>query len=595
MPVRAIHDATDLHVSMELSLLKPRDSLTPADRDDAATLWSETLCKDGGARYTNQLLKERGAACRRRYDSGLKTMQMVYLLRWGVDMQLSVSGQGETSGQVNVVRELVAHAKRCILLPEFCEAVATEAQGRRSATLHQRWLMQSSGSADDLTGLGGDEEWEARTKSEGRWGWKKGLVGVPPSLKISLGGDAVAMAGCEGWDGEGKALVDEASSGLKGDDHDDGRRRQGFMFSKEVVAAVKNAARDLLSLQPHGGQAEATGHCCWRDVPLGSCKRHKCRTREGAVHEDGVAQGTTDAEKREMEVMRLDVGYQWISTAAAVDSVLLHLESATDSTKERASEDKVYVGIDCEWGDRETPALIQLSVCGKIYLIDALLASSVCAPITHPHTHSSSAAQVSYLQSVSYLQHTTFARNVRLGFLHMAQRVGSRPARTCTHKDMRVQSRVQPIHTSMHSCTHMHTYVHANKQYQAKVKEVLLKLFDTKSPFIVVGFAFERDMEKLLALVPDLALLLEGATAHKIVDLQKIALESWREQAGPRRKNSVPSLKGLCECFLGMTLDKKEQCSEWETRPLTRAQLEYAALDARLLDAHLLPLFRHLL
>ena len=44
-----------------------------------------------------------------------------------------------------------------------------------------------------------------------------------------------------------------------------------------------------------------------------------------------------------------------------------------------------------------------------------------------------------------------------------------------------------------------------------------------------------------------------------------------------------------------LTLDKKEQCSEWETRPLTRAQLEYAALDARLLDAHLLPLFRHLL
>merc|ERR1719163_958899 len=105
---------------------------------------------------------------------------MVYLLRWAVDMQLSVSGQGETSGRVNVVRELVEHAKRCILLPEFCEAVATEAQGRRAAT-----LMQSS--ADDLTGLGGDEEWEARTKSEGRWGWKKGLVGVPPSLKISLG------------------------------------------------------------------------------------------------------------------------------------------------------------------------------------------------------------------------------------------------------------------------------------------------------------------------------------------------------------------------------------------------------------------------
>ena len=79
--IGALVDSTDLHVAMELALLKPAATLTAADRSSAAALWAETLGRDGGARYANELVKDRGAVHRRRYDSGLKTLQMIYMLR----------------------------------------------------------------------------------------------------------------------------------------------------------------------------------------------------------------------------------------------------------------------------------------------------------------------------------------------------------------------------------------------------------------------------------------------------------------------------------------------------------------------------------
>jgi len=47
------------------------------------------------------------------------------------------------------------------------------------------------------------------------------------------------------------------------------------------------------------------------------------------------------------------------------------------------------------------------------------------------------------------------------------------------------------------------------------------------------------------------------------------------------RKNDVPSLKKLCECFLFVTLDKSHQCSDWDRRPLTHEQLEYAVFTLK--------------
>mmetsp|Transcript_47421 Transcript_47421/g.76410 ORF Transcript_47421/g.76410 Transcript_47421/m.76410 type:complete len:110 (+) Transcript_47421:111-440(+) len=101
-----------------------------------------------------------------------------------------------------------------------------------------------------------------------------------------------------------------------------------------------------------------------------------------------------------------------------------------------------------------------------------------------------------------------------------------------------------------------------------------------------------RDMEKLCALAPELKEL--QLCPNKIVDLQIVALDSWRQLGGRSRRHDTPSLKKLCEMTLNLTLDKTQQCSDWDQRPVSAAQLEYAALDARVLDAFLLPHFIHL-
>ncbi|KAG0013023.1 Exonuclease mut-7 [Entomortierella chlamydospora] len=66
-------------------------------------------------------------------------------------------------------------------------------------------------------------------------------------------------------------------------------------------------------------------------------------------------------------------------------------------------------------------------------------------------------------------------------------------------------------------------------------------------------------------------------------------LEAWSKvpQGPPMRRFLFGGLSNMVQMLCGKPLDKTEQCSNWERRPLTKNQLHYAVVDARcLLDIH---------
>jgi len=62
-----------------------------------------------------------------------------------------------------------------------------------------------------------------------------------------------------------------------------------------------------------------------------------------------------------------------------------------------------------------------------------------------------------------------------------------------------------------------------------------------------------------------------------IVSMPSELLKDGQQQ---QHQTNNRGLSAVCEIYLGKPLDKAEQCSDWDARPLTRSQMEYAALDA---------------
>jgi ribonuclease D len=72
-----------------------------------------------------------------------------------------------------------------------------------------------------------------------------------------------------------------------------------------------------------------------------------------------------------------------------------------------------------------------------------------------------------------------------------------------------------------------------------------------------------------------------GVLVDHIFDTMRVSQKRHGKIAGGH------SLAAACDRELGCRIDKTQQCSAWLIRPLTRAQLVYAALDAEILfDLH---------
>merc|ERR1740117_2867108 len=81
----------------------------------------------------------------------------------------------------------------------------------------------------------------------------------------------------------------------------------------------------------------------------------------------------------------------------------------------------------------------------------------------------------------------------------------------------------------------------------------------------VLGFAFECDAEKISAVIQDVGYFKKKMETD-VIDLQALAMQHL-----PRGR--TPGLKDITQNWLGCTLDKMEQCSDWDRRPLTESQL----------------------
>ncbi|KAK3267559.1 hypothetical protein CYMTET_23898 [Cymbomonas tetramitiformis] len=115
-------------------------------------------------------------------------------------------------------------------------------------------------------------------------------------------------------------------------------------------------------------------------------------------------------------------------------------------------------------------------------------------------------------------------------------------------------------------------------------QEVLLNafvhaLFSTKH-VTLVGFQFGYDMFRLQTSYPHLPVFGKGGAAgprmaKKVVEVLEMARAVTRRIPRKRRV----SLKELHQRILVKPIDKAEQMSNWAQRPLTMAQMRYAAFD----------------
>eukprot|EP00056_Hartaetosiga_gracilis_P010968 m.164082 g.164082 ORF g.164082 m.164082 type:complete len:177 (+) comp13420_c0_seq6:2826-3356(+) len=126
----------------------------------------------------------------------------------------------------------------------------------------------------------------------------------------------------------------------------------------------------------------------------------------------------------------------------------------------------------------------------------------------------------------------------------------------------------------------------------------LLQLVFLNEKFVVLAFSFVNDFVHLLPLCPSLEVSTKresvGSNHEKspttsltkkepkprqssFVRVRDLQLDIKRTLRG---KKKLPSLGKACEIAFKKCLNKAEQCSNWERRPLRQEQLHYAAIDS---------------
>lgn len=104
------------------------------------------------------------------------------------------------------------------------------------------------------------------------------------------------------------------------------------------------------------------------------------------------------------------------------------------------------------------------------------------------------------------------------------------------------------------------------------VDQIFFKLFH-RHDILKVGLGPQADLKRLFWSYPWLPSLCK---VMGVVDIQTLAKTAYPAV----KKRDLEGLSKLSQLELGLAVDKEQQCSHWERRPLTEEQLLYAGIDA---------------
>mmetsp|Transcript_31120 Transcript_31120/g.34824 ORF Transcript_31120/g.34824 Transcript_31120/m.34824 type:complete len:763 (-) Transcript_31120:523-2811(-) len=111
---------------------------------------------------------------------------------------------------------------------------------------------------------------------------------------------------------------------------------------------------------------------------------------------------------------------------------------------------------------------------------------------------------------------------------------------------------------------------------EREFSNALATIMQSKS-FIVVGYQVSSDLRRIVSSYPHLSCFQEVHSVIEISSLIKRVLHISKEK---RSRHITMSLASMTSHYLGLTLDKECQLTDWAVRALSLKQLEYAALDA---------------
>lgn len=143
-------------------------------------------------------------------------------------------------------------------------------------------------------------------------------------------------------------------------------------------------------------------------------------------------------------------------------------------------------------------------------------------------------------------------------------------------------SQVAVIQLGTRDMVYLIDIVQLNKPEYASFWVSFYKSFLENAEVIKLGFGLEQDLREMKASIIGLSnIKVNGAGFLDLSILWRVLVEN--ELSLPPCSDKGSSLSALVQTCFGRPLEKSEQCSNWELRPLRETQIMYAAIDADIL------------